>query len=249
MYWIELSVKSTPLHEISIEAQAGEIFGIAGIAGNGQDELMEALIGEWCGNEAGVLNLDGVDVSFDGPSKRRIMGMGFIPEERNGHAAVPSMSLAENALLTSHSFDVLVRRGILNLSKMRAAAAAIAEDFDVRLPEANPLASSLSGGNLQKFVVGREIIKMPRVLIVSQPTWGVDVGAAVFIRKAMLDLASKGSAVIMISQDLEEIFAIAHRIAVLHGGVLSEANPASKLTAEKVGLLMGGIHPAEKVNR
>ena len=136
----------------------------------------------------------------------------------------------------------LVRRGVLDLSGMKAKASAIAKDFDVRLPEANPLASSLSGGNLQKFVVGREIIKVPRVLIVSQPTWGVDVGAAVFIRKAMLDLAAKGSAVVMISQDLEEIFAISHRIAVLHDGILSDAEPAGNLTAEKVGLLMGGSH-------
>ena len=93
---------------------------------------------------------------------------------------------------------------------------------------------------MQKVVVGREIIKVPRVLIVSQPTWGVDIGAAVFIRAAMLDLVAKGSAVVMISQDLEEIFAISHRIAVLHDGVLSTAESATKLTAEKVGLLMGG---------
>ena len=101
---------------------------------------------------------------------------------------------------------------------------------------------------MQKFVVGREIIKVPRVLIVSQPTWGVDVGAAVFIRKAMLDLAAKGSAVVMISQDLEEIFAISHRIAVLHDGILSDAEPAGTLTAEKVGLLMGGSHAVGEVS-
>ena len=174
--------------------------------------------------------------------------MGFIPEERNGHAAVTSMNLADNALLTSHSLVELVRCGVLDLSSMKARAGAIARDFDVRLPEENPLASSLSGGNLQKFVVGREIIKVPKMLIVSQPTWGVDVGAAVFIRKAMLDLAAKGSAIIMISQDLEEIFAISHRIAVLNDGVLSDAEPVGNLTAEKVGLLMGGSHAVEGVS-
>ena len=196
------------------------------------------------GTDAAMV-LDGVDVSLKNPAQRRVAGMGFIPEERNGHAAVPSMNLAENALLTSHSQSEIVFRGVLDLSSMRANAEAIADDFDVRLPEANPLASSLSGGNLQKFVVGREIIKIPQVLIVSQPTWGVDVGAAVFIRKAMLDLAAKGSAVVMISQDLEEIFAISHRIAVLHNGILSEAELATKLTAEKVGLLMGGSHATQ----
>ena len=239
------SIFSVALRAISIAAYAGEIFGIAGIAGNGQDELMTALIGEWCGKEVGVLTLDGVDVSLKGPAERRIAGMGFIPEERNGHAAVPSMRLADNALLTSHSLGNLVRRGLLDLVGMQAKANMIAKSFDVRLPETNPLASSLSGGNLQKFVVGREIINVPRVLVVSQPTWGVDVGAAVFIREAMLELVAKGSAVVMISQDLEELFTVAHRIAVLHGGVLSVAEPAANLTAEKVGLLMGGSHVAE----
>ena len=186
------------LRDITIEACAGESFGIAGIAGNGQDELMAALTGEWLGNESGVITLDGGDISSKGPAERRLAGMGFIPEERNGHAAVPSMSLADNALLTNHSLTGVVRGGVLDLVGMRAKAAAIATAFDVRLPEPNPLASSLSGGNLQTFVVGREIIKAPKVLLVSQPTWGVDVGAAVCIRKAMLDLAAAGSAVIML---------------------------------------------------
>jgi len=235
---------SVALKDISVTANAGEILGIAGIAGNGQDELMAALIGEWRGDKAGVMRLDGVDISRTGPSGRRMAGIGFVPEERNGHAAVPSMSLADNALLTSHALNDTVRGGLVDLGKMRDKAAAIARAFDVRLPGPNPLASALSGGNLQKFVVGREIIKAPRLLIVSQPTWGVDVGAAVAIREAMLDLARNGSAVIMISQDLEEIFAISHRIAVLHDGTLSAAMPAAGLTADKVGLLMGGSDQA-----
>ena len=121
--------------------------------------------------------------------------------------------------------------------------------FDVRRPEADPLASALSGGNLQKFVVGREIAKKPDVLIVSQPTWGVDVGAAQFIRKAMMNLAANGSAVIVISQDLEEIFAVSHKIAVLHEGRLSPAYAAREMTAEAIGLLMGGSHPEKAVKK
>jgi len=238
------SIFSVALRDVSISANAGEIFGIAGIAGNGQDELMAALIGEWRGHDDGIFIFDGMDISGKGPAERRVMGMGFIPEERNGHAAVPSMRLAENVLLTGHSLGNLVRHGLLDLIGMRAKANLIAKSFDVRLPERNPLASSLSGGNLQKFVVGREIVNVPRVLIVSQPTWGVDVGAAVFIREAMLNLAAKGSAVVMISQDLEELFTIAHRVAVLNNGMLSLAEPTIDLTAEKVGLLMGGTHVA-----
>jgi simple sugar transport system ATP-binding protein len=130
---------------------------------------------------------------------------------------------------------------MIDFNFLQRRAAQIIASFDVRTPEDNPVASSLSGGNLQKFVVGREIIKAPKVLIVSQPTWGVDVGAAVFIRKAMLDLAAAGSAVIMLSQDLEEIFAVSHKISVLHEGMLSVATKTGDMTAEGVGLLMGGM--------
>ena len=117
------------------------------------------------------------------------------------------MTLSDNALLTAHSLGSMVDRGVIRNSVTRQMAAEVASAFDVRLPQENPMASALSGGNLQKFVVGREISRRPQVFIVSQPTWGVDVGAALFIRRAMLELAASGSAVIMISQDLEEIFA------------------------------------------
>ncbi|MGC6496326.1 MAG: ABC transporter ATP-binding protein [Candidatus Puniceispirillaceae bacterium] len=244
---------STPLHDISLVACAGEILGIAGIAGNGQDELMEALTGEWTGGDAGAIRItsqhsgDSQDIGMAGPARRRQLGIGFVPEERNGHAAVTSMTLADNALLTSHSQGHLVRRGVIDGAQTVQMAAEIAAAYDVRLPGENPPASALSGGNLQKFVVGREIIKQPKVFIVSQPTWGVDVGAALFIRRAMLELAAAGSAVIMISQDLEEIFAISHRIAVLYDGGLSAAMAATDVTAESVGLLMGGSDVALEV--
>ena len=175
-----------------------------------------------------------------GPAARRRVGLGVIPEERNGHAAIPSMSLSDNALLTYHSLGKTVRHGLVDKTATKSIAADVIKTFDVRAPSNDPMAASLSGGNLQKFVVGREITKSPRVLVVAQPTWGVDVGAAVSIRKSILDLATRGSAVIMISQDLEEVFAIAHKIAVLHSGVLSEVMPASEVTAEMIGLLMGG---------
>jgi simple sugar transport system ATP-binding protein len=231
---------SIALDAISFTANAGEILAIAGVAGNGQDELMAALTGEWVSPDSGVIMLDGRDISQHGPATRRQAGAGFVPEERNGHAAVPQMTLSDNALLTNHSLGQTVRKGVVDSAATKAIAARIIANFDVRVPSDDPMASSLSGGNLQKFVVGREIIKTPKLLIVAQPTWGVDVGAAVFIRKAMLDLAAKGSAVIMISQDLEEVFAIAHKIAVLHNGALSAVMPAADVTAEQIGLLMGG---------
>ena len=231
---------ATPLRDVSFAARAGEVLGIAGIAGNGQDELMEALIGEWRGRGADVLVVDGVDMTGDGPSRRRQLGIGFVPEERNGHAAVTSMSLADNTLLTAPPLGEVVSGGLVDSEATRRMAADIAAKFDVRLPQDNPAASALSGGNLQKFVVGREISRRPRVFIVSQPTWGVDVGAALSIRTAILDLAASGSAVVMISQDLEEIFAISHRVAVLYDGALSEVMVTADVTPEKIGLLMGG---------
>ena len=150
------------------------------------------------------------------------------------------MRLSENALLTSFERENAVNMGIVNMAYAARFADEIATMFDVRRPEPDPLASSLSGGNLQKFVVGREIAKKPKLLIVSQPTWGVDVGAAQFIRKAMIELAAGGASVIVISQDLEEIFAVSHKIAVLHEGGLSPAYHAAEMNPQKIGLLMGG---------
>ena len=230
----------TGLSDVSFKVHAGEVLGIAGVAGNGQGELMEALTGEWRPGGAGVVMAGGVDITRLGPAGRRREGLAFVPEERNGHAAVPAMTLAENALLTGHGEAGAVAGGVVRLEAARAMARRIVEAFDVRLPQGDPPASALSGGNLQKFVVGREIAKSPRVLVVAQPTWGVDVGAARVIRGALADLARRGSAVVVISQDLEEVFGTAHRIAVLSGGRLSEAVDAGKATAERVGMLMGG---------
>ena len=231
---------SVALRDISFSANAGEILAIAGVAGNGQDEIMAVLSGEWRPTSEGVILLDGQDISRMGPAARRRVGVGVVPEERNGHAAIPSMSLSDNALLTNHSLGTTVRHGVIDSTATKLIAANVIQTFDVRVQSNDPIAASLSGGNLQKFVVGREIIKSPRLLVVAQPTWGVDVGAAVSIRKSMLDLVAHGSAVIMISQDLEEVFAIAHKIAVLHGGRLSGVMPASEVTAEQIGVLMGG---------
>lgn len=233
------------LCDISFSVKAGEILGIAGIAGNGQSELMDALTGEWrpsFANGMTMIKLGEDDITRLSPAGRRRAGLAFIPEERNGHAAVPSMTLSENALLTGYDLEHVVRGGIINQNQTFAMAQHISQTYDVRRPSDDPLASALSGGNLQKFVVGREIIKSPKVLIVSQPTWGVDIGAAQFIRTAIADLAKQGSAIIMISQDLEEIFQIAHQITVLNAGQLSETFKTEDVTAERIGLLMGESH-------
>jgi simple sugar transport system ATP-binding protein len=234
---------------VSLEVRAGEIVGIAGVAGEGQAELMEALSGERPAPRPDAVIIDGRPMGRVGPTGRRLAGAAFVPEERNGHGAVGDMTLAENVVLTHHRAEGVAGRGWLGgwIDWGRAAdwALRIRRAFDVRAGSADPPAGSLSGGNLQKFVVGREILRRPAVLVASQPTWGVDAGAAATIRRALIDLARDGAAVLVISQDLEEIFTICDRIAVIHHGRLSRLHDAADMTPERVGLLMGGAHPEE----
>ena len=168
------------------------------------------------------------------------MGIGFMPEERNGHSAVMNMTLTENTLLTNHNNPEIQKNSIIENINLENLTSNIIHDYDVRTPLQNPLASSLSGGNLQKFVVGRELIKKPRVFFVAQPTWGVDIGATKFIRNAIIELANEGCGIIVISQDLEELFELADSISVLFRGKLSERKPVKELNSQKIGLLMGG---------
>ena len=227
------------LKSVSFALHVGEILGIAGVAGNGQDELFAALSGERPTRPDAIL-LDGTPIGGTDINSRRRAGCAFVPEERLGHATAPRMSLSENALVTGHAASGLVRRGFLRRGRMLASVDAVTEAFDVRKGPRDPHARALSGGNLQKFVVGREILRKPRLLVVAQPTWGVDAGAAALIRQAMIDIAQGGAAVLVISQDLDELFGIADRLAVMFHGRLSGAYPTGEMTREAVGLLMGG---------
>ncbi len=229
------------LRDVSLDVRGGEILGIAGIAGNGQDELFAALSGETPSADNGVIEIDGRPCGRAGPRARRRLGAAFVPEERLGHAAVPDMRLADNAILTRHGTDPkLAFAGLLRPARARRLAQRIVERFDVRAPAGNPEARALSGGNLQKFVVGRELDRMPGVLAISQPTWGVDIGAAAEIRRSLAALARNGAAILAISQDLDEILEISDRIAVISRGRLSPAVPAAETTREAIGVLMGG---------
>ncbi|WP_370286086.1 ABC transporter ATP-binding protein [Pseudooceanicola nanhaiensis] len=244
-----LSVRSpsqfgTSLKEVSFEVRGGEVLGLAGVAGNGQDELLAALSGELT-SARGMVVLEGKEIGQLGPMARRRMGLLTAPEERLGHAAAPDMSLTENALLTGAEREGLMANGFLRWGKARAFAKAIIERFDVRTPGTENAARSLSGGNLQKFVIGREVMQRPDVLVVNQPTWGVDAAAAAVIRQALLDLAEGGTAVIVISQDLDELMEVSDRFAALNEGRLSEVVPAQGLTVEQIGLMMGGAHGME----
>ncbi|KAB1072416.1 ABC transporter ATP-binding protein [Methylobacterium planeticum] len=231
---------ATDLRDVSLGVSGGEILGIAGIAGNGQAELFAALSGEVRAPEAEAVRIDGRAVGHLGINARRRLGAAFVPEERNGHAAAPGLSLSENAVLSRHATAPLTRFGLLRRRGARALAQAVIAAFDVRKAGPDPAAGTLSGGNLQKFVVGREILAEPGILVINQPTWGVDAAAAAHIRQALLDLAARGAAVLVISQDLDELFEIAGSVAVLHAGSLSRAMPRAETSRAAIGLLMGG---------
>jgi simple sugar transport system ATP-binding protein len=241
----QLSVASddpfgTSLRDVSFGVHAGEIFGIAGVSGNGQAELLSALSGEKRGARADAVTICGKPAGRLGAGGRRALGFGFVPEERLGRGAVPAMSLSENALLTAHR-QQMVSSGWIKAGAMRAFAKRCIDAFDVRCGGPEALAQSLSGGNLQKYIMGREILQAPKVLVVAQPTWGVDVGAAAFIRQQLLDLAARGVAILVISEELEELFDICDRIAVLAGGRLSPVRATGATNAEEIGRWMAGL--------
>jgi simple sugar transport system ATP-binding protein len=229
----------TALRQIDLAVRAGEIVGIAGVSGNGQKELLAALSGETRGAHQGGIGLCGRRVDDLGAAARRALGFGFVPEERLGRGAVPAMSLADNALLTGARAG-MVRRGLVQRAVARQSARTTIAEFKVKAGSELTTAERLSGGNLQKFIVGREIRLAPRVLVVAQPTWGVDVGAAQLIHRAIIGLRDAGSAVLVVSEELDELFTLCDRIAVLTAGRLSAPQPVSQLSVEAVGLLMAG---------
>jgi simple sugar transport system ATP-binding protein len=239
-----ISAFGVSLRDVSIRLRQGEILGIGGVAGNGQDELLAALSGEAL-SRPGMLYFKGEDIGGLGPTARRKRGLLSAPEERLGHAAAPDMSLTENAMLTGLDRKKLVSRNMLNWTAARSFAEEIIRAFDVRTPGPTTAARALSGGNLQKFVIGREVLQDPAVLVVNQPTWGVDASAAAAIRQALLDLAKAGAALVVISQDLDELMEISDTFAALNEGRLSDPRPTRDLTVEQIGLMMGGAHGME----
>jgi simple sugar transport system ATP-binding protein len=229
------------IRDVSFAVRAGEIFGIAGVAGNGQVELMEALIGERT-TIADSVCIDGEAVGAQGPTARRARGMCSVPEERLGHGAVPDMSLWLNTILSARTRKGMEKNGFLDLNLAHDFADEVVEKFDVKTAGINHDAKSLSGGNLQKFIVGREILQAPTVLILLQPTWGVDAAAAIDIHCALQELAAGGTAILVISQDLDELMTISTNFAVISEGRLSAPAPTGSQSIEEIGLLMAGVH-------
>jgi simple sugar transport system ATP-binding protein len=229
----------TVLQQINLWVRSGEIVGIAGVSGNGQKELLAAISGEQLSVPPGAIRLCGQDVARLNPARRRELGLRFVPEERLGRGAVPGMHLADNCVLTGATAG-LVRHGLIRGRAARAFARATIAQFAVKCGGELALAETLSGGNLQKFIVGREIRLAPMVMLVAQPTWGVDVGASLMIRQALIDLRDAGVALLVISEELDELYAICDRLAVLSRGRLSVATPSADVATETIGLMMAG---------
>ncbi|GGY91502.1 ABC transporter ATP-binding protein [Pseudoduganella plicata] len=232
----------THLREMTLDVRAGEIVGLAGVSGNGQQELLKAISGEIPVAVADSIRLLGQGVGRLDAAERRRRGLGFVPEERLGRGAVPDLSLADNALLTGYLTPAsgMLRRGVIRRAAVTAFAARVIERFKVKAGGPRAAASSLSGGNLQKFIVGREIGLAPQVMVLAQPTWGVDIGAAMLIRQAIIDLRNRGVAILVVSEEIDELFMLCDRIAVLAQGRLSRALPAAELTIDRIGVWMSG---------
>ncbi|MEP1610508.1 MAG: ABC transporter ATP-binding protein [Roseobacter sp.] len=234
------------LKNISLSLKAGDILGIAGVSGNGQGALTRVLAGEIL-TPSETVRFDGTGVGAMRPDERRKRGLSFIPEERLGRGAVPPHSLSENAGLTMHPRDIL-KWGFLRPGARQKRAEETIKNMDVRTNGSATAAQFLSGGNLQKFIVGRELALSPKVLIAAQPTWGVDVAAAAAIRQKFLELRDAGVALLIVSEELEELIDICDRLQVMFRGQLSPSVSVQDTDIEHIGLAMAGDFNALKVD-
>jgi len=228
------------LDRVGFEVRSGEILGLAGVSGNGQQELLAALSGEDPRADAQAILLAGQPVGNRDAAWRRALGLGFVPEERLGRGTVPEMTLAQNMLL-SHQDSSTVKWGLIRRANIVHQAGAIIQRFRVKAGGPGALATSLSGGNLQKYIVGREITRNPKVLLVAQPTWGVDVGAAAQIRAELIALRDAGCALLVISEELDELFEISDRLIVMAKGRVSPSVPTSQASLDLIGRWMSGL--------
>lgn len=229
---------ASPINNLNLDVKAGEILGIAGVAGNGQDELMSLLSGEDIAHKKTIF-LNGKDISKLNPAKRRDLGFAFVPEERLGRGAVPDMSLMENGILSA-SHTGLVNKGWINFQKAKDFAQTIITKYKVKCSGLDAQAKSLSGGNLQKFILGREIEQNPQLLVCSHPTWGVDIGAAILIRHALIELRDQGAAIVVVSEDIDELYQICDRICAICQGDLSPVKTTNDVSIETLGQWMAG---------
>jgi simple sugar transport system ATP-binding protein len=239
------SDRGTPgLRGVSLELCSGEILGIAGVSGNGQRELAETITGLRRITGGRVL-LEGEDVTGFAPGDLTERMLSYIPEERMRDGMIKNFTVAENLVLREHHKPPYSRSGFLNLSGIASYSDELIKKFRVKTPSRDTLAKNLSGGNIQKIVLAREFSRNPRVILAAQPTRGLDIGATEYVREQLLEQRRMGVAVMLISEDLDEILALSDRIAVIYEGQIMDIVPREKATPEKLGLLMAGVHPEE----
>lgn len=239
------SDRGTPgLRSVSLEVCAGEILGIAGVSGNGQRELAETITG-LRKITTGRVFLEGQDVTGFAPGDLTDRMLAYIPEERMRDGMIKNFSVAENLILREHHKLPFSRSGFLNLRDISSHADKLIKKFQVKTPSQDTLAKNLSGGNIQKMVLAREISRDPRVIIAAQPTRGLDIGATEYVRQRLLEQRHQGVAILLISEDLDEILALSDRIAVIYEGQIMDILPREHATAERLGLLMAGVRSEE----
>ena len=232
------------LQDVSFSLRGGEILGVAGVTGNGQDELAQVLAG-LRDAISGIVRFDGRDVTRLSPLARWRMGMGYVPAERVEVASIAAFSLVENTALNYHFDPTFARRGLLDDARLEQLTENILSTYNVKAPTARTRAQHLSGGNLQKLILGRVLSRKPRLLIAHLPTQGLDVEAAAFVRSALLDAKTDGTAVLLISEDLDEILSLADWVAPIYEGRFGAVLPRVEADIETVGAMMAGLGEKE----
>jgi ABC-type uncharacterized transport system ATPase subunit len=229
---------------LDLEVRGGEILAIAGVSGNGQRELADAIAGLRAPVE-GVMRIDGVDVAGRDPAEVRAAGLSFVPEERMLDGAIGDFTVAENLILIDHGGDRFARRGLLRFGEIRRHCRALVERFAVKTPSLETTTHNLSGGNIQKLIMARELSGKPGVLVAAQPTRGLDIGAADYIRTCLMDQRARGTAIVVISEDLDEVLALADRIAVMYEGEIIGVVDRAAAARDELGLMMAGVRPSD----
>jgi simple sugar transport system ATP-binding protein len=232
------------LNGVALEVRSGEILGVAGVSGNGQRELAEVITGLRPMTEGKVI-LEGVDISSESVGERTERMLSYIPEERMRDGMIRNFTVAENLILREHNKTPYAKSGFLDLKAISSHTDELVSEYNVKTPSQETLVKSLSGGNIQKLVLARELSRQPRVIIAAQPTRGLDIGATEYVHKQLLLQRGDGAATLLISEDLDEILALSDRIAVIYEGEIMGTLDAAEATADKLGLLMAGVQTDE----
>jgi general nucleoside transport system ATP-binding protein len=246
--WARSDRGTDALQGVTLQAHAGEILGLAGVSGNGQRELAEVINGLRSATRGRVL-LEGKETTHASPGELIARGLAYIPEERMRDGMIRDFSVAENLILREHAEAPYARQGFFDFRAIARIAGGRIDDFNVKTPSQETLAKNLSGGNIQKVILARELSREPRVIVAAQPTRGLDIGATIYVHERLLaerarslrDAQRAGAAILLISEDLDEILALADRIAVIYEGRIMDVLPRDEATPERLGLLMAGV--------